>query len=209
MLNQEIINLFPTPVMHVPVDVVLEPSDIEHFKNLEYQRYPINNGSYTKDLNVLEPRRFSLLKSCIYNHFYDYLDYMSVSKFDYDWYMSAAWVNLHKPDDFSHRHFHTNSIISAIYYLDVPEGSGDTIFELDETENRLHMPTVKLKFFEPNMYNSEKAQIKAETGKLLFFPSRLRHSVTKNKTNQNRYSIAMNFFFKGDTSDGQNKLILK
>ena len=54
MLNQEIINLFPTPVMHVPVDVVLEPSDIEHFKNLEYQRYPINNGSYTKDLNVLE-----------------------------------------------------------------------------------------------------------------------------------------------------------
>ena len=91
----------------------------------------------------------------------------------------------------------------------MPEGSGDTIFELDETENRLHMPTVKLKFFEPNMYNSEKAQFKAETGKLLFFPSRLRHSVTKNKTNQNRYTIAMNFFFKGDTSDGQNKLILK
>ena len=88
-VKSEIINLFPTPVMHVPVDVVLEPSDIEHFKNLEYQRYPINNGSYTKDLNVLEPRRFSLLKSCIYNHFYDYLDYLSVSKFDYDWYMSV------------------------------------------------------------------------------------------------------------------------
>ena len=32
--------------------------------------------------------------------------------------------------------------------------------KLDETENRLHMPTVKLKFFEPNMYNSEKRSLK-------------------------------------------------
>ena len=53
MLNQEIVNLFPTPVMQTPVDVILEPSDIEYFKNLEYQRYPINNGSYTKNLPTI------------------------------------------------------------------------------------------------------------------------------------------------------------
>ena len=209
MLGQEIINLFPTPIMTTDIDVVLEEEDINAFKNLEMVRYPIDNGSHSKDLNVIEPKQFSLLRSSILNHFYDYLDYLSVSKFDYDWFISSSWVNLHKPGDYSHRHFHTNSIISAIYYLDIPENSGNTIFELDEQDNRLHMPTVKLKFFEPNMYNSERVELKAITGNCVFFPSRLRHSVTKNKSDQNRYSIAMNFFFKGDTSDGQNRLELK
>lgn len=205
----ELINLFPTPVYVADVDIKFEDKDLEILKNLSYKRYPIDNGSHSEDLNVLNHPNFSLLRSGILNNFYDYLDYISVSKFEYDWYISSSWVNLHHPDDYSHRHFHTNAIFSGIYYVTVPENSGDTVFELDEMENRIALPSVKLKFFEPNMYNSEKALLPSKEGRLVLFPSRLRHSVVKNKSNKDRYVIAMNFFCRGDTSDGQNRLELK
>jgi len=84
------------------------------------------------------------------------------------------WFNSALPGESTGVHNHNGkAIVSGVYYLQVPEKSGNVIF-IHETK--------------------EKLEITAEPGKLIFFPAELDHYVQENKSTKKRISLSFNCY---------------
>ncbi len=84
----------------------------------------------------------------------------------------SFWFNQMQPGHSTTLHTHDDGyeLISGVYYLDVPEGSGDIL---------MHLPEQVLK-------------ISPQAGLMLMFPPDLAHEVTENHSQQSRLSMAFN-----------------
>lgn len=91
--------------------------------------------------------------------------------------MDEFWFNIARPGESTGWHDHKDrSVLSGVYYLKVPDNAGDILFRKRDKD----------KIVEWN--------IRSETGKLILFYSNIEHSVTINKSNHDRISIAFNLF---------------
>jgi len=83
------------------------------------------------------------------------------------------WLNAQGPGQSTSEHTHDelDELLSGVYYLEVPEGSGDIILQ----EGRLSM------------------RVRPQAGMFLFFPPSLNHWVETNRSGEMRLSLAFNF----------------
>ena len=102
--------------------------------------------------------------------------------------LTQSWANKTITNEQHHLHTHPNSLISGIFYLTSHE-SGATFFEKEDSW--------KTNLFFNNDSNKINTKIKPTSGKLLLFPSQIRHGVTKIESLEERYSIAFNAFPSG------------
>lgn len=99
-----------------------------------------------------------------------------------------AWLNLNSPGSYNTLHNHHGSILSGVYYIQAEEDQGNLEFMRDD-DMQYYMPPLKLY----NQFTSQKATYSPKTGKILIFPSWLKHQVMLNNTDKNRISIAFNY----------------
>ena len=99
------------------------------------------------------------------------------------------WFNINPPGAYNTLHNHQDSILSGVYYIDVPESNMGNIEFLREDDIQYYMPTLK----KYNQFTSQKAVYKPEAGMLLLFPSWLKHQVLSNQSNSDRYSLSFNY----------------
>jgi len=91
--------------------------------------------------------------------------------------MDEFWFNIAGPGDSTGWHDHKNSsILSGVYYLKVPNESGD------------------IHFRKKNDGQVVEWKIRSETGKMILFDSNIEHSVPINKSKHDRVSIAFNLY---------------
>ena len=99
-----------------------------------------------------------------------------------------------------HLHSHPNSIISGIFYLD--NSGGTTDFYLSNAWAKID------EVFSISKTKLIKTSIKPEAGKLILFPSHVKHETSLNKTFQTRNTLAFNTFFKGTIAVNTARLTL-
>ncbi len=198
-------NLWPIPVYEDFLPVKQEWKD--RILNLEYERTHINNSDISKDRYILEDIKD--LKKEIELHNERYVRHFLDVKNNIDFYMTNSWSNKHGHKERSQVHYHGNSLISGVYYPILPKDSGDIMFHKSETYTNLFHHTIRFEFNEPNNVNSENYIVNLKEGSIVLFPSHLNHSVLENKTNEDRYSIAFNFFVKGKLGKEEYQLELK
>jgi uncharacterized protein (TIGR02466 family) len=109
-------------------------------------------------------------------------------------YITNSWINVTTHNQQHASHKHNNSIISGVYYLDVPADSSVS-FE------RANNPCLELIPESYNSYNSPSCDIPVSTGKLIMFPSELYHLVKPNLSTEMRISLAFNTFIRGSIGD--------
>ena len=63
-------------------------------------------------------------------------------------------------------------VYAGVYYVSLPEGSGDLIFERDE--------------------NQERVKVTPKVGEYIIFPAWLKHAVTRNQSDDLRISMSFN-----------------
>jgi hypothetical protein len=83
------------------------------------------------------------------------------------------WFNAMGPGESTSEHTHdeNDELLSAVYYVEAPEGSGDLV-----------------------LYDGPLTiRVTPEAGVLLFFPPDLPHAVETNRSGQSRLSIGINF----------------
>ena len=89
--------------------------------------------------------------------------------------MDEFWFNIATPGESTGWHDHKEkSELSGVYYLHVPDNSGDIYFRKKDDDETFEW------------------EIKSQTGKLVLFDSNIEQSVPKNKCKENRISIAFN-----------------
>ena len=102
------------------------------------------------------------------------------------------WSIINKRGSSNAMHIHSNSYISAAYYVKAPEKCGDIVF-YDPRQSRL---VRKPKISKLNNLNGEEVNIKPTDGLLVLFPSYLYHSVNENLSNEERIVIGFNVDLK-------------
>tara|TARA_B100000085_G_C18399635_1_gene454011 strand:- start:208 stop:816 length:609 start_codon:yes stop_codon:yes gene_type:complete len=194
--------LFPTFLYQevVPFDI-----DIQYLKSLEYERYGCGTGYTSANQMILLEEPFAELKKQIDYH---------VNAVHYDVLKSsqgrpvhiASWINYHTPGDHAPVHNHTNTYYSGVYYLNAPTNGGGIFFHHPQL---MRSRTLKVEDSEKNMWNSDIYYHELRKNTLLVFPSNLPHSTEVNKSNQDRYSLAFNYFIEGQLGHQTSKINLR
>lgn len=87
------------------------------------------------------------------------------------------WFNITNSGESTGWHDHKmNAVISGVYYLDVPENSGDIQFRIRDNDGWKD-------WF-----------VKSETGSMILFDAKLEHAVSENKSECPRVSLAFNLY---------------
>jgi len=195
--------LWPTPVFQSKIKV--KDEWLKMCDTTPYERMKTDNGDISIDRNILNS---TSLKKDIEEHIDLYVrDWLKISD-NIKFYFTSSWLVKHKPKDWSGMHYHANSLISGVYYLKVPENSGDIKFYKDGGKNAI-LETFRLDYSAYNFINTGVVAFNVKAGDLLLFPSNLSHSVTDNITNDTRYSLAFNCFIKGKLGKHEYALDLK
>lgn len=107
--------------------------------------------------------------------------------------ITGAWANVSLPGATHIEHSHPNNFLSFVYYPRVPKG-GDAI--------EFHDPRPQAHVIAPPVANmnakvASAVTVAIEAGRLVAFPSWLRHSVPTHRGQGERMSIALNVMFTG------------
>jgi uncharacterized protein (TIGR02466 family) len=113
----------------------------------------------------------------------------------------AYWYNVNYKYSSNREHTHPNSFLSGVYYIKVPQDSGNIMFlransEHDKMEFIHQLITEKNLQIDNNRINTEHWFAPAE-GMLILFPGHLTHYVRQNLTNDTddrRISLSFNFY---------------
>lgn len=91
---------------------------------------------------------------------------------------AGYWFNYMPPGSTTtlHTHDDDDELLSAVYYIHVPEDSGNLII-YDDAKNT----------------SQKKLEITPQAGEFIFFKPDVRHEVTRNNSNEHRLSIGINF----------------
>ena len=102
--------------------------------------------------------------------------------------LSNMWAIINKKGAMNQKHHHSNSDLSAAYYVTAKDGCGDIIF-YDPRPGKVYKHPLSNKL---NLLNANNNGVKPEPGMLILFPSYLEHSVNPNTSNHERIVISFN-----------------
>lgn len=153
------------------------------------------NGVVKSNFKGWHSKDFNLKDKEVTNFISSIKKYINIPLNDMNWDLAAQsvkinnmWAIINEQNALNQKHFHSNSDISAAYYVLAPENCGDIVF-YDPRHSRLYKhPAAK----SPNQLNATVNSIKPEAGLLVLFPSYLEHSVNPNLSNHKRIVISFN-----------------
>ena len=198
-------NLWPIPVYESETHVKSEWLD--YILNAEYERMHIGNGDISKDRYILN--NLPELKKEIESHCNLFVrKYLNVSE-NAKFYLQNSWLVKHNPGDKAQIHSHASSLLSGVYYFKTKQNSGNLVFHKNPIYTNTFHQSIGFEYDDSNNVNTSQYVIVVEEGKVILFPSHLEHSVDENKSNEERYSLAFNFYVRGKFGKEEYELEIK
>lgn len=157
------------------------------------------NSNYSKNCDVLKEDKILTKKilTCAYDFINEYFKYDVKLKF------TASWWTKTVTNGDSHKHRHSHSFISGVYYPFASEGYSIN-FHKDQTD--------LFWTFNPkewNVINSKIWNYPIKKNDLLFFPYNQLHEIEKYRGIENRYSLAFNLLPYGKIGERDYYMELK
>ena len=145
------------------------------------------NGWHSKNFNLKEDMPAKFISSISKN--------INTAMNDMGWDLTSQfikitnmWSIINEEGAFNQKHHHSNSDISAAYYVSAYDECGDIVFYDPRPARVYKNPIAK----SPNKLNATINSVKPENGLLVLFPSYLEHSVNPNLSNKKRVVISFN-----------------
>jgi len=134
-----------------------------------------------------------------FSHYFNYIfDHIksSVRFYNLNFEMGNMWININKKGNYNFSHIHPLSLLSGVMWIKSPQNCGDLIFESPHNFNEGELlEKVDVDFREKtNYFNTFKFE--PIPGKIVLFPSHLRHCVDESRSDEDRVSIAFNLITK-------------
>ena len=189
--------------MHLFFSTPIWTSKIKNFENVNNEMYkyiillqkkdPLGiiksnfKGWHSKNFNLQDetPKKFiESIKKDINNSLND----MSWDLNSQSAHIKSMWAIINEQNAWNQKHHHSNSDISAAYYISAYENCGDIVFYDPRPARVYKHPIAK----EASNLNATVNSIKPEPGLLVLFPSYLEHSVNPNMSDKKRIVISFN-----------------
>lgn len=197
-----IIDVFPTPILScknfLPEQYVNELKNM--LENCEYLLYDDEDEierkkkvKQSKSQNIL--REFPAVKNEIIETFKEYAyNVLKVEMMELDFKIGSSWGVKLVPGADSIKHTHANYYYSGVLYL--TENPSPINFFLGPHVYNFH-ERFMFDYSEVNQYNANRLTYIPEINEILFFPSHLKHQISRNTSDAVRYSIAFNIHPSG------------
>ena len=203
---QETVGLFPIPVYVAKSNSNLIPE--KEIKKVIQEGMQKNAGNSSSTNTYIFDENFKEVRQFCEHHIKKYVEEVISPEEKLDFYITQSWLNITAPGETHHDHYHSNSIISGVFYLSTVEN--DNIIFNDPNFKIRDQIKIESKRFNP--LNATRWGFHVRNNELILFPSWLHHGVDSNeKATTDRLSISFNTFVKG-TLGAWNKsteLILK
>ena len=198
-------HLFPTPVCFSKLERSLTKQELKTLD--KYKKETKNNLGNTLTISnyILENKALKNLKKDLHKKVIDYFNEVVCTSNSIIPYITQSWLNYTEPGQFHHRHEHSNSYVSGVFYV-----SADKEVDRIQFYKTAH-EEIQLAVSKYNLFNSTTWQYPVQTGDVLLFPPYLTHGVEKKKGTNLRITLSFNVFFKGTIGDHKNltELVIK
>lgn len=180
---------FPTPIWEIPVTGI-DNESIKDYCLQTREQLPgttISNrgGWHSKDLLTPLPKDLEQL----FNDITLFANDVCRRHTGMELMFGNFWININGHHDYNLMHDHQKSILSGVYYVEVPEDNmGDLV--LVRGDNSEYFFTGHE--YEPTMTNAPTVTKKAIQSTFYLFPSWTKHYVERNESHKERISIAFN-----------------
>jgi len=191
-VKQEVQELFPTPLWVVD----LPPAEAAGFnaklkaeiENIISSRPKVPSGSNWQTPQDLHTRpAFADFTKLVEMVARSVAQYLQVEQ--YPMIITGCWANVNPTGAYHPTHNHPNNYLSGVYYVAVPETGSHLVFQ--DPRPVLIMPRTNT--ISRVTANAHVAQTQA--GRMMLFPSWLRHHVPSNEGTTERISLAFNLMF--------------
>jgi uncharacterized protein (TIGR02466 family) len=194
----EVMALFPTPVSkwNYGQDFSKEIEFINDKFTKDVRRNAGGNFA-TTNVRVLNYPELNNISEFINSCLQEYLEKVISPTENVKPYVTLSWINFTNKDQSHHRHWHGNSLVSGVFYLNANK-------DIDKiTFHKEHQSIIEFKPSTFNLFNSQSWWVPVGTGDLILFPSTLIHEVDKVVNNETRISLSFNTFVKGELGNEQ------
>jgi uncharacterized protein (TIGR02466 family) len=196
-MEANIVGIFPTPIYISKLNRNLTPLELK-FVDKNKENFSKNSGNITSSNNyILNEKPFYNLKKEIHLKINDYFEKVVSPANKITPYITQSWLNYTETNQYHHKHSHSNSFISGVFYI-----NSDNKFDKIKFFND-NYKTIKPEVKDWNIWNSESWWFPVNTGDIILFPSSLTHMVETKEGDNTRISLAFNVFIKGTI--GSNK----
>ena len=182
--------IFPVPIYQTILNREINTEEKNFFNKLERTKNSYNYNS--KNNYVLDEEPLSTLKKELFLRVEDYFQKIITPKTNVLPYITQSWVNWTKKGEEHHKHAHSNSLFSGVFYIDADEEYDSIKFFKRHTYESLSIEP-----HEYHLFNSESWTFKVKTGDIILFPSSLGHLVESKIGDNLRTSLSFNTFIRG------------
>ena len=211
-MNYRINLMWPTPIIFI--DVEEDTDELMNHNDFQVSNSDLQNElicEENNDLNVTPFKRkkrileqYPRIRDILLNKFY----YIAENNLGYkkrDYMITTSWMTLTPPGGSAQMHSHRNSFWSGVYYYhdNYDDDSGAIEFEnplLNRWDFMFDVPDIETL----NEFNAGSWRFKPQKKRLILFPSHLKHSISLNKSNDIRYSLAFNIVPLGVWGEGDS-----
>jgi uncharacterized protein (TIGR02466 family) len=175
--------------------------DIEHTIDDHGATYVATNNHTRQSIDFQDTELENKLIKCVEEYS------KSIGNTEMPFTCTQIWINRFSMNGHIHPHYHSNSMFSCVYYYETTNLSGGTVFEnpLPYATDMLQIPKTSARY-----HNATKFSIGCQKGKVLVFPSWLRHYSEFNSSSEERVTISANFMpYRLGTWDQYNYLKIK
>ncbi len=192
-MSFQIHHIFPIPLFSYKnflpeeyFDEAVKAAVNQEFKSCVYP-VEINKVKSSPTKNFL--KQLPWLKEEITETFKEYAYNVLRVNLNVNFKIGSSWVTMTEPGSDSNQHIHPNYYYTGVFYLSdnpcpINFLTGSTVYN--------HRERFQFGFTDSNQYNSDMVAYKPDKNELIFFPSYLSHKISKNTSNENRYSLGFN-----------------
>jgi uncharacterized protein (TIGR02466 family) len=193
--------VFPSPVYKKNIGRPLTDAELRAAQPEAWSLRPGSENLRADTTKVLTNFAFfgirNFIESCIKDFQKEIIDPTT----EFTLHTTQSWINFNRTGDSHHQHFHANSIISGVFYLNTCED--DMISFFIPQRSQIHITST------PNWWNMRRIGISVAAGDCVLFMSDLEHGVGEQTVEDHvRVSLAFNTWFKGEigSEDGLTQL---
>jgi uncharacterized protein (TIGR02466 family) len=196
-LDVDVYPLFSTPLFKT--NLKRSDDDILNFaKNHKFRYFDdIKNGLVSESVYILNEPELKNLSEDIQNNINFFAHKILGVNKSIEFFVTNSWIMKHERGHWAQEHYHTNSLITGIYYFDVKKDSGDITFTKNKILTTIFPSLFEFVYDEETIFNKTNIKVTPVNGDLLLFPSHMLHSVDDNRNMKERYCLAFNVFIRG------------